>query len=54
MYNKTYNMKSEGNAFMRKGQAGNWRSKMTEEQVKRFEEWEEKWLKDSDLAFKYD
>jgi hypothetical protein len=40
--------------FMRKGQTGNWKREMTEEQVERIREWEERQLKDTDLVFQYE
>lgn len=41
-------------SFMRQGKAGTWRQEFTPEMIKRFEEWEAKWLEGSDLSFKYD
>ena len=38
---------------MRKGQVGDWENHMTTELVKKFDEWEAMWLKDSDLKFQY-
>lgn len=40
--------------FMRKGEAGDWRNHMTEEQITKIEEWEKKKLQGSDLTFVYD
>lgn len=42
-----------GPGFMRKGQVGGWASVLTEDQVQRFMSWEAKWLKNSDLKFRY-
>ena len=42
-----------GGAFMNKGKTGNWKSHFTPELEKRFEEWEAKELKGSDLKFEY-
>ncbi len=72
-YNKKHDAKADSTAFMNKGKAGNWRSKLSEEQIRywyiiyqpgvgeslllffrRFEEWEERWSKGTDLKFKYD
>jgi len=39
---------------MRQGKVGTWRQEMSAGMIKRFELWEQKWLKDSDLSFKYD
>jgi len=43
----------EGN-LMNKGSTGVWREHFDAETIKRFEEWEEKWLKDTGLSFTYD
>ena len=40
-------------AFMRKGQVGDWKNHFTPALQQKFEEWERKWLKDSDLEFQY-
>jgi len=45
--------KKENLAFMRKGQVGDWENHFTPDLQKKFEEWERKWLKDSDLEFQY-
>ena len=42
-----------GGAFMNKGKTGNWKNHFTPELEKRFEEWEAKELKGSDLKFEY-
>ena len=39
--------------FMRKGKAGDWKAHFTPELEKRFTEWEDKWLRGSDLKFDY-
>lgn len=52
--NQHYQQEMEGNAFMRKGQTGNWRKHFTPELEKRFDEWEKEGLKDSELTFTYD
>ena len=36
-----------------KGKSGRWKEMFTPEMVQQFEEWEMKWLKDSDLKFIY-
>ncbi|KAK4329462.1 hypothetical protein Pmani_000219 [Petrolisthes manimaculis] len=45
--------KDKGN-FLRKGEVGNWKSHLNEEQVLMFEEWEQKHLKNTDLKFIYE
>jgi len=45
--------KKENMAFMRKGQVGDWENHFTPALQQKFEEWERKWLKDSDLEFQY-
>jgi hypothetical protein len=40
--------------FMRQGEAGNWKKHLKPEMVARFEEWEAKWLNNSDLKFVYE
>jgi len=45
--------KEENLVFMRKGQVGDWKNYFTPELENKFEEWERKWLKDSDLTFQY-
>ena len=52
--NEAYKQENQSNAFMRKGQTGNWRKHFTPELEKRFEEWERKGLEGSDLKFTYD
>ncbi len=51
--NDTYKVNAESTAFMRKGRAGDWRSHLSEDQVRRFEAWEKKSLEGSDLKFNY-
>ena len=51
--NDAYGSKNSGDAFMRKGKTGDWRTKLNREQIERFVRWEEKWLGDSDLKFDY-
>ena len=41
-------------AFMRKGEKGNWKSHLTPQMISKFQVWEQKWLKGSDLQFRYD
>jgi Sulfotransferase domain len=48
------NINSEDAKFMRKGQTGSWKREMTEEQVERIRQWEERQLKDTDLTFQYE
>ena len=38
---------------MRKGQVGDWVNHFTPELEIKFEEWEKKWLNDSDFKFQY-
>ncbi|KAK3853926.1 hypothetical protein Pcinc_039559 [Petrolisthes cinctipes] len=45
--------KDKGN-FLRKGEVGNWKSHLNEEQVSMFEAWERKHLKNTDLKFIYE
>ena len=45
--------KGEKVAFMRKGQVGDWVNHFTPELEKRFDEWEKRSLKGSDLKFQY-
>jgi len=52
--NKLYEGNVASSAFMRQGKAGNWKSHLSDEQVKRFQEWERKWLEGSDLKFSYE
>eukprot|EP00111_Clytia_hemisphaerica_P008104 TCONS_00023633-protein len=40
--------------FINKGKSGTWKEYLTDEMVQRFEQWEEKWLKDTDLKFVYE
>ena len=49
-----YKNKAEKVVFMRKGEVGDWKNHFTPELEKKFEEWENKWLKDSDLKFQYE
>ena len=39
--------------FMRKGKAGDWKAHFSPELERRFKEWEDKWLRGSDLKFDY-
>ena len=39
--------------FMRKGKAGDWKAHFTPELERRFKEWEDRWLRGSDLKFDY-
>lgn len=52
--NEICGAKVERTAFMRQGKAGTWRASFTPEMTARFEEWENRWLKDSDFKFTYD
>ncbi len=54
MGNKIFDMNFDPTSFMRQGKAGTWRQSLSAETVKRFEEWENKWLKDTDLSFQYE
>ena len=38
---------------MRKGEVGDWVNYFPPELEKKFQEWEKKWLEDSDLKFQY-
>ena len=40
--------------FMRKGETGDWKNHLSEEQVRRIQLWEEKYLEGSDLKFVYE
>ena len=40
--------------FINKGKSGTWKEYLTDEMVERFEQWERKWLKDTDLKFVYE
>ena len=40
--------------FMRKGQAGNWRTELSGEQIRRMKEWEERQLVNTGFTFQYD
>ena len=42
---------TERTGFMNKGKTGNWKDKLSQEMVKRFQEWEAKGLTGSDLKF---
>jgi hypothetical protein len=53
-FEKIYHIDGGEGKFMRKGQAGNWRKELTEEQVEMIREWEERQLKDTDFAFQYE
>jgi hypothetical protein len=46
--------KHEKTAFMNKGKTGNWKSHLTPEDIKRFEQWEKRHLQGSDLKFQYE
>ena len=39
--------------FMRSGKTGGWRGGLSDDQVRRIEEWEARHLKGSDLTFTY-
>ena len=39
---------------MNKGKSGRWKTEFDEATIKRFEEWEAKWLKDTGLSFQYE
>lgn len=40
--------------MINKGKSGRWKEKLDEKTVKRFEEWEAKWLDGTDLKFTYE
>jgi len=42
---------NQNTQFMREGEAGSWKKKLTEEQVKRFNEWTEKYLEGKDFPY---
>ena len=41
-------------SFMNKGKIGNWKEHFNDEMLQKFKEWEQKWLKNSDLKFIYE
>ena len=41
-------------SFIDKGKTGGWKETFDEKTIKRFEEWEKKWLQDTDLKFTYE
>ena len=45
---------SEKGSFMRKGETGDWRNHLTDEQLERIMKWEKRQLAGSDLQFTYD
>ena len=44
----------EPGQFMRKGETGDWRNYLSQGQLERMEEWEERGLRGTDLRFVYD
>jgi len=40
--------------FIDKGTTGRWKENFNEETIKRFEEWEAKWLRGTELSFTYE
>ena len=40
--------------MLNKGQSGRWREFIKGDLLKRFEDWEQSWLKDTELKFEYD
>ncbi len=52
--NKVYNNDAAPTAFMRSGRVGDWRRHLSQDQVRRFEAWEEKGLAGTDLKFTYE
>ena len=40
--------------FIDKGTTGRWKENFSEETIKRFEEWEAKWLEGTGLSFTYE
>jgi len=40
--------------FMRKGKAGDWKNHFDQETQRKFQNWEQKWLEGTDLAFRYE
>ncbi len=54
MSNMMFDKSFDPSSFMRQGKAGTWRESLSVETVKRFQEWEQKWLEGSDLTFRYD
>ena len=53
MVKEKLNSSNEG-SMINKGKTGTWKEMMSDELVKRFEAWEAKWLKDTDLKFVYE
>ena len=39
---------------MRKGKAGDWKNHFDQETQRKFQNWEQKWLEGTDLAFRYE
>lgn len=40
--------------MINKGKVGTWKEYLSDEMIQKFEKWEEKWLKDSDLKYEYE
>ena len=45
---------AEPGSFMRKGETGDWKVNLSKDQVFRIEEWESKYLKNTDFRFSYE
>ena len=54
MLQKVQNFERTDGTFINKGKVGNWKNHLDEEMIAKFESWEQKWLKDSDLKFVYE
>ena len=54
MTNKLFEQDSELTSFMQQGKTGAYREGLSAETIKRFQEWEKKWLEGTDLRFQYD
>ena len=51
---RRYGNTEDPGQFMRKGETGDWRNYLSQEQLERMEEWEERGLKGTDFRFVYD
>ena len=51
---KILKINSEDAKFMRKGKAGNWKTEMSREQIRRMVEWEERQMANTGFTFQYD
>ena len=51
---KILKINSEDAKFMRKGKAGNWKTEMSREQIRRMVEWEERQMANTGFTFQYE